>query len=130
MAQELYALAYVEIDGVLQLEEADVTVNRDPKLLPQYTVAKRLAGVSPGAGETMIDVTSAVPVGGFEFDPGSKFAQEGPKKVQIRIVAGLQSLTTDGWITKDNFRHGVNKEATITFSGIFELASWQPLPTP
>ena len=128
MAQELYALAYVEIDGVLQLEEADVTVNRDPKVLPQYTVAKRLAGVSPGAGETMIDVQSAVPVGGFETNPGKYFV-DGPKKCQIRIVAGQQSLTTDGWITKDNFRHGVNKEATISFSGIFELADWQPLPS-
>lgn len=129
MAQELYALAFVEIDGALQLEEADVTVNRDPKLLPQYTVAKRLAGVSPGAGEMMIDVSSAVPVGGFEFDPGSKFTDSGPKLVQIRIVAGSQSLTTDGWITKDNFRHGVNKEATINFSAICEMAQWQPLPT-
>jgi hypothetical protein len=129
MAQEEYALAYVEVDGVLQLEEADVTINRDPKLLPQYTVAKRLAGVSPGAGETMIDVQSAVPVGGFETDPGKYFV-DGPKRCQVRIVAGLQSMTVDGWITKDNFRHGVNKEATINFSGIFELGKWVPLPTP
>lgn len=128
MALEEYALAYVEIDGVLQLEEADVTINRDPKLLPQYTVAKRFAGVSPGAGEMMVDVSSAVPVGGFETDPGKYFV-DGPKKVQIRIVVGQISLTTDGFITKDNFRHGVNKEATINFSGMFEMSAWQPLPS-
>lgn len=127
MANEDYAIIFVEIDGVLQLEELDVTLNRDPKLLPQYTVARRLAGVSAGAGDMMLDIQSAVPTAGLEFV--EKFTA-GPTKRQFRLVSGLMSITTDGWITKDSARHGVNKEATFSMSALLRMADWQPLPTP
>jgi len=124
MANEDYAIMFIEIDGILQLEETDVTLNRDPKLLPQYTVAKRLAGVSPGAGDMTLDVNSALPTAGAEF---LEQFTAGPTKRQFRLVSGMMSITTDGWITKDVERHGVNKEATVNFSAILRMADWKPL---
>jgi|SRR5208337_2703169 len=126
MALEVYTLAYVEIDGLLLLEEADVTINRDARSQEQNTVAKQYAGESPGAGLVTIEVMNAVPAGGFELNPDKYFA-DGPKQCQIKIVAAGSTLTTDGFILGDNFRHGVNKEASIQFHGRFQMAKWLPL---
>ena len=126
MSLETYSLAYVEIDGTLLLEEADVKITRDSRSQEQNTVAKQYAGESPGAGLMTIEVMNAVPAGGFELDPGKYFV-DGPKQCQIKIVAAGSTLTTDGFIVGDNFGHGVNKEASISFHGRFQMAKWETL---
>jgi hypothetical protein len=124
MSLEEYSLAYVEVDGVLLLEEADVKIHRTSGAQKQLTVAKGLAGFSPGAGEMSIEVTNAVPAGGFEVNPG-KYFTKGLKIAKVKIVAAGLVLTTSGQIMDDNFSHGVNKEASIQFTGTFELKDWE-----
>jgi hypothetical protein len=123
MALEIYSLALVEVQGLLLTEEADVSVDRDGRSQEQNTVAKQYAGESPGAGIMRIDVTNAVPSVDFELNPGKFFI--GPLvEVQIKIFAAGRTLTTKGFIISDNFRHGVNKEATLMFHARCQLVDW------
>jgi hypothetical protein len=123
MALEQYTLALIELDGLLLTEEADVAVDRDTRSQEQNTVAKEYAGESPGAKIMRIDVTNAVPAADFELNPGPY--QAIGKLARIKIFAAGRTLKTQGFIISDNFRHGVNKEATLMFHMRASWADWQ-----
>jgi hypothetical protein len=119
--QQLYSLLFVGINGTLLAEEQSVDVKRTAAAQIVLTVAKGLAGVSPGAAHCMVDVKNAFPVGGLEFDAGPNIAGLIPVNVQIRRGDG-KTIKGKCWILDDSMRHGVNQEASYEFSGIFPLS--------
>lgn len=129
MALESYTLCLVELSspsvpGGLLTEESDITIDRDSRGQEVNTVAKQFAGVSPGAGIMMVDITNAVPSADFEVNPG-KFFVKLYEVVQFKFHAAGRTMTTKGFVMRDNFRHGVNKEATLQFHALCEMADWE-----
>ena len=67
-ALQLYERGALFADGQLLVECQTITVNHDPKLNVINTMQKGFAGVSPGSEEATIDVASAMPRAGVEYD--------------------------------------------------------------
>ena len=111
---QLYSLLFVGIEGTLLIEEQQVDLTRTTNSQPVSTVAKGYAGESPGAAMIELDVTSAVPQGGFEFDMGQKMAGLIPVSFQVRGPGG-KDAKGQGFVYSDTIRHGVNQEATYSF---------------
>lgn len=126
MALQLYSLAVVLVNGSLLSEETSVRVGRDARAQEVATVVKGFAGLSPGAAFTTIDVENGVPAADFELNPGKFFAvgQGTLQVVELTVFAANRTLSTKGFITKDNFSHAVNSEAKINFSFVGEPANW------
>lgn len=116
---QLYALAYVLVEGAILTEEASVQVNRATNSQPVNTVAKGYAGESPGAANVEIQVTNAVPSKDFEMNPGKYM--KALKTVEIAVLVAGKQLTATGFIVSDSFKHSVNNESTLefTFRGSF-----------
>lgn len=119
--QQLYSLLFVGINGTLLAEEQSVDVKRTADAQIVLTVAKGIAGVSPGAGHVVVDVKNAMPAAGIEFDAGPNIAGLIPVNVQV-IGPANKSVKGKGWILNDSFRHGVNQEASYEFSVIMSLS--------
>ncbi len=126
MALEIYTLAVAYLDGALLTEESGITVDRDARMQEVNTVAKGFAGMSPGSPIVRIDLENGVPARDFELNPGKFFINPGDIQiVELTIFAASRSLTTKGFILKDNFRHAVNTEARLSFNFIGEPADWK-----
>lgn len=122
MSTQIYTFAEVYVDGRKLMEQASVKVTRDSKAQPVYTVARKFAGMSPGAEELMISIESAVPASDFELNPGAYI--KAMKPVKLTIFAGGRTLETNGFFTKDDFSHSVNAEAKLSFDFMGEFADW------
>jgi len=109
-----YTRALITVNGNLLAEEASVTVTQNSGAQVVNTVAKGFAGVSPGAGNTEIDVDSAVPARGFEFDPTQPMYNNEPVEVGVTLSDG-STLTVKGFIMSQNFKHAVNSESMLSF---------------
>jgi len=118
---QLYSLLFVAANGQLLAEEQEVDISRSTNSQAVATVPKGYAGESPGAGMTEVDVKSAIPAGGFEFDMGSKMAGLIPIDVQV-IGPGGKSMKGKAFVISDTIRHGVNQEATYSFRARMSLA--------
>lgn len=84
------------------------------------TLAKGLAGLSPGAPLLEFDVTNAVPSGDFEYDMGEYIASLSTIDMQV-LGPGGKSAKGKAFIEHDTFRQGVNQEASYMFSGVAPL---------
>lgn len=122
MALQLYTLAAIYVNGALLSEESSVGIDRDTNAQQVLTVAKGFAGLSPGAQMTMINVDNAVPSADFELNP-DKF-MKGLAVVEITVFAAGRTLTTKGFVIKDNFQHAVNSDSKLSFSFIGEPSTW------
>ena len=111
---QLYALIFVGIEGTLLVEEQQVDLTRTSNSQPIDTVAKGYSGESPGAARVELDVTNAIPQGGFEFDMGAKIAGLIPVNFQVRGPGGKTNFGT-GFVYQDSIQHGVNQEAKYMF---------------
>lgn len=111
---QLYTLIFAVADGVLLAEEISIDVTRTTNSQPVATVAKGYAGESPGAAMMEVDVTNAIPSGGFEFDMGKKIAGLIPLNVQV-LGPGGTSARGQAFVYSDSIRHGVNQEAQYSF---------------
>jgi hypothetical protein len=118
-----YTKALVYIDGGLLSEEATVTVRRNTGSQPVKTTAKGYAGESPGAAMTELDVENAVPSADFELDPGKYMANL--DTAEVTIFAAGRTLTTKGTIFSDNFAHGVETAAKLSFNFRGAFAQWE-----
>lgn len=123
MSTELYTLAEVYWNSRKLCEEASVRVSRDSKAQPVSTVHRGFAGMSPGAKDITISVDNAVPSADFELDPGRHIRDLEPG--EIMIVAAGRTLTSKGFITKDDFSHAVNSEAKLSFDFMGQWADWE-----
>lgn len=118
---QLYALLFVVPNGTLLAEEQSIDVSRTSNSQAVATVAKGYAGESPGAAMIEVDVQSAIPSGGFEFDMGSKIAGLIPIDVQV-LGPGGKSTNGKMFVVSDSIRHGVNQEAKYSFKARGALA--------
>jgi hypothetical protein len=120
---QLYTQAFVYINSSLLAEEAEVRIARTTNAQDVLTVAKGLAGQSPGAGMTTISVTNAVPAADFEFDPGQFMNTLEP--VEITVQAAGKTMTIKGFIPEDGFSHSVNAESRLEFSVKGNFGVWE-----
>lgn len=98
-----------------------MTVHRSAGASRVNTTAKGFAGMSPGAPVIEIDVTNAIPQGGFEFDMGKKIAGLIPVAFQV-LGPGGQSTRGQGFVYEDTISHGVSKEAEYSFRLVAPLS--------
>ena len=113
MSVQLYSLIYALVDGALLSEEASVEVTRTGGMSPVRTVAKGLAGVSPGSPEISIKFKNAIPAAGFELNAGPRI--RAAKVVEVGLLCAGQQLKAVGFIMGDSFGHSVNSEAMYDF---------------
>jgi hypothetical protein len=119
---QLYAVAYVYVNGGLLAEAASVSVKRATNSQPVTTIVKGYAGESPGASMTEISIEGAVPAAGFEMNPGPFMAQL--KAVEFTMFVAGAKMTFKGFITEDNFQYAVNSEAKLSFSARGNFADY------
>ena len=105
------------------LQAKSYKVSRDSKANIVDTIALGMAGVSRGSPMVSIDVTSAVPAAGFEFDAGIFVQNLVPANVYVQGPGGttLQGVV---FITKDDLSQSVNAEAAYSFSCVGPLQQW------
>lgn len=118
-----YTKAVVYINGSLLTEESTCTVKRTDGGNTVKTVAKGFAGRSPGAPMTAITVKNAVPSADFEFNPGAFMGNT--EEVEVSVFAAGKTLTATGFITSDNFQHGVEAAAELEFEFEGGFADWE-----
>jgi len=118
-----YTKAVVYVNGNLLTEESNCTVKRDSGGNTVKTVAKGFAGRSPGAPMTMITIKNAVPSADFEINPGPFMNQT--ESVEVSVFAAGRTLTVVGFITSDNFQHGVDAAAELEFEFEGGASQWQ-----
>lgn len=120
---QLYTKAQVYINSGLLAEEASVSVKRISGAQVVKTVAKGLAGMSPGSPMMEVSIKSAVPSADFELNPGSFIKSLGI--AELTVFAAGRTLTTKCFITEDTFAHAVDNESTLDMSLICEFADWE-----
>lgn len=121
---QVYAVAYVTVNGKLLTEHANCTLSRHSNANPVRTVAKGYAGVSQGAADCTISVTNAVPSADFELEPGDII--EGLQVAEIGVIGpGGKTAVSKGFIMSDTFTHGVGAEATLSFEFHGQYPTWQ-----
>ena len=111
---QLYTLLFVGIEGTLLVEEQQVDLTRTTNSQPISTVAKGYAGESPGAAMIELDVTSAIPQAGFEFDMGQKMAGLIPVNFQVRGPGGKTNFGV-GFVHADSLTHSKSADVSYTF---------------
>jgi hypothetical protein len=114
---QTYALIFASMNGTLLAEEHQVTLRRSSASQRVMTVAKGLAGLSPGSPITEFTVSNAIPQGGFEFDMGKNILGLIPVSFQF-LVGGIVSAKGTCFIEHDSIQHGVNREANYDFEGV------------
>ncbi len=110
---QVYGLLNVLVAGALLTEHTEATINRNSKSNPIETVAKGYAGESPGAASMELDVTSAVPEAGFEWNAQDWI--EGLIPIEFGIVVAGQQCVFKGFVISDSIQSGVNKPSTYNF---------------
>jgi hypothetical protein len=110
---QLYADAFVAVDGAVLLEHVSVNISRSTGSQAVFTVAKGYAGESKGAPTIEIDVTNAVPTADFEFNAGS--AMKALREKEITVFVAGRKIVASGFIISDSFKHSVNSESTYDF---------------
>jgi len=120
---QTYSKAVVYINSGLLAEESNVTIKREDGGNAVKTVAKGNAGRSPGAPMTTISVKNAVPALDFELDPGSFINLT--ESVEISIFVAGKTLTCVGFITSDDYQHGVDSAAELSFEFEGGPSNWQ-----
>ena len=122
---QLYTKVQVYVNGALLTENADVRLTRNAGLLPVNTTYKGFAGFTQGAPFMEIEVGNAVPLAGFEYNPGSD--EQNANFVNLTLVAAGQTLSTDGGIMGDDLSYAVNSESKLNFRFHGEFADWQTI---
>lgn len=113
-ALQLYERGALFADGQLLVECQTITVNHDPKLNVINTMQKGFAGVSPDSEEATIDVASAMPRAGVEYDAIA--AMQGIEIVEMVLFAAAKKYKYKGFITKVGASLGADRSAEFSFS--------------
>jgi hypothetical protein len=119
----LYTKATVYIDGSLLSEESKVSIKRTTGAQIAKTVAKGLAGVTPGSPMMEISISSAVPSADFELNPGKYMKLLQP--TEVTIFAAGRTLTTKGFVMSDSFTHAVDSASALDMEITAQWTDWQ-----
>jgi len=106
MATELYAQGLIYADGVLIADEVSFTCNYDPQNNVVLTQAKGFAGITPGAGQTNISITEAIPRLGTSIE----WIKYSIGRTPIEVVAfiGSKKWSAKGFVGAVDTKAGVN----------------------
>ena len=120
-----YSLIFVGVNGALLAEEGEVSMKRASNAKIVETVAKGLAGLSPGAPMAQGRVMSSMPAAtGLEYDAGPVIISL--TVVQLKLVrSDGKGCTFPAFILDDDTSHGVGKSAAYDFSYIGAFPTWQ-----
>lgn len=117
---QLYSIMLAVVGGTLLVEEQEVDFKRTANAQQVDTVLKGFAGLSPGSPMLEIDITNAMPQGGFEFDAGPYVLSLQQVPVQVTGPGG-KTMKGDAFIVEDNGKHGVNQQARYSFRCLMPL---------
>lgn len=117
MATDLYVRLNTLIDGVIQVELQDVTVEFDSGLVEVKTIQKGLSGFTETGGSVKIDFKSAIPKNGLEFDFLTAIANVEPHQMEVTI--GAKSYQSAGVFMNGKVSQsiGASAEATTQWMG-------------
>jgi hypothetical protein len=120
-----YANILIALDGGILLEAQSVDVSRDTKGQIIETMAKGMAGVSPGAAFATANIKNAVPMPGIEFNMDKHVTSTGvPNVVELTLFIGSgQVLTTKGFIMKDTVSGATNSPTGYSFEFTGQFAA-------
>ena len=101
-------------DGQLLAEVINFSVSIDSKAQEINTMQKGFAGMSPGSEMTQIEVTSAIPRAGVEYESLAKL--QGLKVVEMVLFAGAKKSSTKGYITNVQMQFGADRASEVSFT--------------
>lgn len=121
---QTYTILACAINGALLTEEAKLSMKRANGGKIIETVARGLAGVSPGAPMCTGSISNMVPVAGIEFDAGPYILSLQPVSLKIVQTNGtgcvFQAILMD-----DETAHGVGIAAGYDFAFVGSYPLWQ-----
>lgn len=122
--QQQYALLFTVIGGQLLAEMQDLEMDTDGNHQIIKTMVKGMAGMSMGGPVRTLQIQSAVPQNGFEFDPNNYVVQMITANIQ---VWGPNNKKSSGqvWIPKSSIGQGVDKAASLKFTCVGPASAWQ-----
>jgi hypothetical protein len=121
---QTFSILVAVTGGTLLTMEQEVDFSRTSNSTAVDTVLLGYAGESPGAPMLEVDIHSAMPSAGLEFDAGPYIASLIPVPIQVTGPGG-KSMKGDAFIISDNGRHGVNQQARYSFRMRAPLALFQ-----
>ena len=121
---QLYTIMLGVLNGTLLAEEQEIDFKRTANAVQVDTVLKGFAGLSPGAPMLEVDITNAMPQGGFEFDAGPYIASLTPVAIQV-IGPGGKVMKGDAFIVEDQGKHGVGQQARYSMRIITSLKQFK-----
>ena len=107
------------VNGVSQIETSSISVEFDSGAQRVDTL-EGLAGKTPGSGSVTINVTSAVPIGGPEFDYEGACVRG--DYVDMQVPFGAESYIGTGWFQTAQVSQSVNANTEIQFTWIGQFA--------
>ena len=117
----VYSLIFVTLNNAILTQEGSCSMKLTTGSQAVGTVPLGYAGESPGMNMCEIDIESACPIAGFEYDAGT--VMNGLIPVELGIVAAGKTAKAKGFIIEDDFKHALNQEAkqSIRFRGQFPI---------
>lgn len=117
MAQNDYATFGCSVNGGQVVELTSISKTTESGQLEIFTLARGLAGFSPGQGKCTIGLGYTIPVGGFEFNFDEAVANGTPVTVQLWV--GPHSYNGNGKFTQGELSQSVGgaSAGTVTFTG-------------
>lgn len=112
---QIYDRGSLFFEHILQAECQTFSVDNDPQL-SEINTMKGFAGMSPGPKKVKIDVSSAIPRPGVEYD--ALQAMEDVAIVEFVCFLGGKKLKSKGFITNVKISSGADKAAEYSFSYI------------
>lgn len=113
---DLYARLDVLVNGVTQMELQNVKLTLDGGLIEVRTIQKGLAGYTESGGKANMQIGSAIPKGGLEFDFLSAVANH--DKVDMELTIGGKSYQATGMFLNGDVSQSDNGSSAVN-------AEWQ-----
>lgn len=110
-----YGRLLVALNGTLLAEHASASITADPGLMPQFSVAKGLCGVSQGSPQIKVSIEEGVPAAGMEYNPFDDMLFGNVVTLTLIQEGSGQSLVLEGFIMGADISHSVNAEQKIKF---------------
>jgi hypothetical protein len=110
---QVYERGAIFADQQLMIEVQNFEVDSDAKNNPIDTMQKGFAGISPGSEHTKINVTSAIPRAGYDYDALKKM--QGRDIVEFVVFAAGGKESSKGFIMNVKKSFGADKAAAVSF---------------
>jgi len=121
---QLYTPLNIAIGGAIIAEATSIQFSRTLNAQQVNTIAKGLAGITPGARMLTFTVQNAVPSADFELDAGAVI-EAGTIVDVVMIGPGGKQMVCKGFITEDSGSYQVNGNTEYSFSGFASLSKFQ-----